>query len=172
MPQKKLNIIAVSVSLVFLTVLLIVFADFGKMAVNTFVSILLLALLFVSPLTISYFTLAKWIPSIDALSIQNIKEDERKASRLRDIQNDRERFPKPVRFLIWATFGIALSLLWTWIAPRLLVFPTYLGDIVRSAGWNDLASTDNLWQYEWMIIFLVEYVLILTVQNFNYKDEF
>lgn len=173
MSQKRLTFLAVLIPTLFIAILLITFGNFGKMVANTFASIVLFVGLFVLPFFASYYVITWVIPGIDALSVSKQKKDDDSDRYLNDREKNRDRefFPKPVRVLLWGTIGIALALFWTWLVPNLLVFPTYLGLLARGLGWNDLASTDNVWQYGWLIVFLIEYALILFGKDFSYKNE-
>ena len=173
MSQKKLTFFAVLVPSLIIAALLITFGNFGKMVANTFASFVLFVGLFILPLFASYYVIDWLIPSIDALSVSKQKKDDDNDRYLTysERNRDREFFPKPVRVLLWGTIGIMLALFWTWLVPNLLAFPTYFGLLARGLGWQDLASTDSVWQYGWLIVFLIEYALILFGKDFSYKNE-
>ncbi len=158
MNQKKLNQLAIVFSVLALLAPVIFFESLRSFVGNLFFSILIFAVLFVLPLVISYQVITKLTPFIDSRSKSDAKSQKERSY---DYDANSENFPVYIRVLIWLAVSVLLSLVWTWLVPHLLVFPTWLGAIARGLGWEDLVSSDNVWQYYWAFVFVIEYLAIL-----------
>lgn len=74
-------------------------------------------------------------------------------------RGDSDDFPLWLRVLIWAFLGIIMASAWTFVVPFIFGLHLWLGRIALAIGWKAFALTDVAWQYGWLIVFLVQYVV-------------
>lgn len=77
-----------------------------------------------------------------------------------DTEDNRQEFSLFMRVLIWAFLGLVLAFVWSHIAPWTFSWPFMFGKIVMAAtGWDSIYTSDGVWQWGWMVVFLVGYLL-------------
>lgn len=78
-----------------------------------------------------------------------------------DTEDNRQEFSLFMRVLIWAVLGLVLAFAWSHIAPWTISWPFMFGKIAMAIGWDSIYTSDGVWQWGWMVIFLVGYLLNL-----------
>lgn len=76
-----------------------------------------------------------------------------------DTEDNRQEFSLLMRVLIWAFLGLVLAFCWSYIAPWTFSWPFWFGKVAMAMGWDSIYTSDGVWQWGWMVIFLVGYLL-------------
>lgn len=149
MSQKKLESIILGVVVFFALLILVTRPILGDVVL----SIGLFLVLIVPPFWVDSLIRFKFIPWLDSLN----ENKEELAKNRYDRQT--EDFALWIRVTIWAFLGVLLAWIWSYFVPGVFALPLWIGRLAGAIGWKSLLSSDGVWQYGWMIVFLVQYLI-------------
>lgn len=96
---------------------------------------------------------------------------------LNTVEEQYNNFPAWMRVIMWAFFGIVVAIAWSYLMPVLVGLPFAFGRIAIALGAKTSGMSDNIWQWGWVIIFLIQYFInffvgwMVNSSRFDYPDE-
>lgn len=105
-----------------------------------------------------------WLDSLNEKRFVNLEVEEHiKPQKL-------EYFPVWLRVAVWFFVGLVFAYAWSYFLPYILTLPFFFGRIARNTGWSFLLSNDMVWQYGWVIAFMVQYIATLIVDQLRREE--
>lgn len=131
-------------------VLMLTLRSFGNLVLTIFFGLFIIAF----PFWLDSLVRFKFIPYLDSLSNDEVNDEE---------------FSIGFRVWIWSFIGITMSAIWTVIVPLIFMLPLWIGRIAHGLFGVESMRL-GVWQYGWMIIFLLQYLIDFYV-GFMLRDD-
>ncbi len=107
-----------------------------------------------------------WLDSQNEKKPFNNEEDDQP----RQQQPKREYFPIWLRVSLWFFVGLVLAYGWSYFVPYILTLPFSFGRIAKATGWGIFSSYDEVWQYGWLFVFMVQYIVTLIIDHIRREE--